>query len=180
MKPGDENGRTHEPSLRELTSDLDGLKELLISKIDSVAKDVAALDRLNATVAAGQKTAVEAALAAQEKLTAAAFAASKEAIAKSDESQRAYNNSHNDLLRKMDDQHKETLPRPEATEKFKTLDDKIDGPNGIATRLTMIEARTAGGHAVWGYVTGAVGVLVGVVLAVVALVGQHAATVVKP
>lgn len=72
----DGNGRTHEPSLREITVQLDGLDRLYEER------DRRYEDRFKA-----QELAVAAALAAQEKLTAAAFAASKEAILKAEASQ---------------------------------------------------------------------------------------------
>jgi hypothetical protein len=104
------NGRTHEPSLRELTAEIDGLRELLNER----NKWYGERDK-------DRQLAVDKALAAAEKATAAAFAASKEAIVKAEDGQKAYNVSHNDLLKRLDQQHGETLPRTEANLRFDTL-----------------------------------------------------------
>lgn len=61
-----------------------------------------------------QKEAVQAALAAQKELTNAAFASSEKAITKAEEAQKSYNQTHNDLSRKMDEQYKEMMPRSES------------------------------------------------------------------
>jgi hypothetical protein len=72
------------------------------------------------------QTAVDAAFEASKEATATALAAQEKAVAKAESSQTVYNQGHNDLLRKMDDQHRETLPRLEADQRFKTLEDKIE------------------------------------------------------
>jgi hypothetical protein len=54
--------------------------------------------------------AVAAALAAQKELTNAAFASSEKAIVKAEDSQRTYNQGHNDLSRKMEEQYKALVP----------------------------------------------------------------------
>jgi hypothetical protein len=61
-----------------------------------------------------QEKAVQAALAAQKELTNAAFASSEKAITKAEEAQKSYNQTHNDLSRKMDEQYKEMMPRAES------------------------------------------------------------------
>ena len=57
------------------------------------------------------KEAVAAAFAAAKEAIAVAFVAQKEAAHKTEEAQRSYNASHNDLLRKMDNQAKAYWPR---------------------------------------------------------------------
>lgn len=110
----DPNGRTHEPNLREVTTQIDGMERLYEER------DRRYEDRFKA-----QETAVAAALAAAEKLTAAAFAASKEAILKAENSQTSYNAGHNDLSRKMETQYKEMIPRTEFSVAVKNIEDKI-------------------------------------------------------
>jgi hypothetical protein len=124
--PENGNGRTHEPSLREVTADLDGQKVLMLALNKSLRDLMDERHNLYKERDESSKLAVKDALTAQDKLTTNAFAASKEAIAKSDNAQNSYNASHNDLLKKMDDQHKDTLPRNEANEKFKGYDEKFD------------------------------------------------------
>jgi len=124
--------RTHEPDLRELTAELDGLRQLM----DERDKWYGERDR-------DRQLAVEKALAAAEKATASAFAASKEAIVKAEEGQKAYNLSHNDLLKKLDDQHKVTMPRSEADLRFEVM--------GAAIRvLELFKSNIEGRLLVWG------------------------------
>lgn len=72
------------------------------------------------------KTAVNAALIAQKESVTSAFLASEKAIVKAEEAQKAYNVAHNDLSRKMDEQNKGTMPRPEILALFKASDDKAE------------------------------------------------------
>jgi hypothetical protein len=72
------------------------------------------------------KTAVNAALIAQKESVTSAFLASEKAIVKAEEAQKAYNVAHNDLSRKMDEQNKGTMPRPEILALFKAHDDKTE------------------------------------------------------
>lgn len=111
----DSNARTHEPGLRELVAQIDGMIRLYEER------DRRYEDRFKA-----QETAVAAALAAQEKLTAAAFAAAKEAVLKQENSQSSYNATHNDLTRKMDNQYALMLPRTEADSRARGSDEKIE------------------------------------------------------
>jgi hypothetical protein len=77
-----------------------------------------------------QDTAVAAALSAQEKLTQAAFVASKEAIGKAETAQLAYNERSNEFRQSLDDQAKRVdttmMSRNEATGKFQALDTRIE------------------------------------------------------
>lgn len=121
------NGRTHEPNLRELTAELDGLKELLLAKLDAVKELFNERDKLYKERDDSRKTAVDAALTAVKEQTKASFDGSEKAIVKAEESQRQYNQGHNDLSRKMEGQYKDMLPRPEADAKFKATEEKIEG-----------------------------------------------------
>jgi len=130
--------RTHEPSLREITAELDGFRELVLSKLD-------ASDRLYKERDDSRRTAVEAALKAAEVLTNAAFAASEKAIVKAEEAQRAYNTSHNDLAKKMEDQNKATMPRSETEARFHSLEEKV---NDLRTANAAVGGHAQGGQAV--------------------------------
>lgn len=66
------------------------------------------------------------ALEAAKELTGAAFSAAKEAVAKSEIAQSAYNQRSNEFRQSLDDQNKIQMPRVEADGKFKTLDDKVE------------------------------------------------------
>lgn len=126
VKVADVNGRTHEPSLRELTGQLDDAKELLLAKYGSLEKILDERDRLYKERDDARRTAVDAALMAVKEQTKASFDASEKAIVKAEEAQKQYNQSHNDLARKMDDQNKATMPRMETETRFRVLEEKIN------------------------------------------------------
>ncbi len=132
-KPEDCAGRTHEPALREVVSDLDGLRVLVMAKLDSIRDIIDERDRLYKERDDSRRTAVEAALAAVKSETRASFEASEKAIVKAEEAQRAYNQSHNDLSRKLDDQNKATMPRPEVETRIAAVEEKINSVRDIVT-----------------------------------------------
>ncbi len=123
--PAEENGRTHEPNLRELTAQLDDLKELMAVEIRAVREVMSERDKRYDSQFKSGETAVASALAAAEKQTTAAFLSSEKAIVKAEEAQKAYNQTHNDLNRKMDDQYKSMMPRPEAEKQFESWGNKM-------------------------------------------------------
>ena len=92
------NLRTHEPSLRELTAELDGLRSTLDAKIEGVEKVANERDRFYL-----------AGLAAQDKATV-----------KAELAQQAYNIVHNDLLKKMEG----NITRGEYAAFVKQMEDK--------------------------------------------------------
>jgi chromosome segregation ATPase len=69
--------------------------------------------------------AVSAALQSVKEQTRSSFEASEKAIVKAEEAQKSYNQTHNDLSRKLDTQNKETMPRPEIEARFASLDEKL-------------------------------------------------------
>lgn len=125
-KNNNDNGRTHEPSLRELTAELDGVEKLLTEKINNVRAVMDERDRLNDTRFKAGETAVSAALAAQEKLTGASFAASKEAVLKAEDAQKDYNQRSNEFRGQLDDQAKTLMPRNEVSQMFKAYEEKLE------------------------------------------------------
>lgn len=122
----DPSGRTHEPGLRELVAEVDGLREVMLSKIEAIGTLLNERDKLYTERDNSRRTAVEAALAAAKENTANAFNASEKAIVKAEEAQKSYNASHNDLARKMDDQSKATMPRAENESRLRSLEEKIN------------------------------------------------------
>lgn len=133
-----------------------------------------------------QEKAVSAALAAQKELTNTSFASSEKAIVKAEAAQTSYNQTHNDLSRKMDEQYKEMMPRSESLarhasneqrhqelkEDFSKL--RLEFKDDLAKMRTefMKEIATVresqsetGGQSqgkdkMWAYVVGAIGLLV--------------------
>jgi len=71
-----------------------------------------------------------------EKLTNAAFQASKEAIVKAEAAQNQYNVAHNDLTKKMDGQYKEMTPRSETLALERALNEKIQIERDQAKELS--------------------------------------------
>ena len=132
------------------------LREALEAKLDE--RDRRYEDRFKA-----QEMAVNAALQAQEKLTASAFNASEKAITKAETSQTQYNATHNDLTRKMDAQYKEMLPRIEAETRFKGIDEKIGDLRESRSSVEGVDKNKA---ATWV----AVMALIGLAIAVAALI----------
>lgn len=83
--------------------------------VDSVIAQLKGyVEGLIAQYSESQEKAVQAALAAQKELTSSTFSSSEKAITKAEEAQKSYNQTHNDLSRKMDEQYKEMMPRSES------------------------------------------------------------------
>lgn len=125
-----------------------------------------------------RRTAVEAALIAVKDQTKAAFDASEKAIVKAEEAQKAYNASHNDLARKMEQQNQATMPRTETENRFKAMEEKVALLTGSFTagtghaqgaQSTRQESRANISLvvAVIGSILGVGGVLVAVVMFIV-------------
>ena len=121
-----ENGRTHEPNLRELTSELGGMRDLTATRFTYVEKVMDERHQLYKERADSQKVAVDDALAAVKEQTSASFAASEKAIVKAEESQKTYNQGHNDLSRKMEAQYSLMVPQAEAKLKWDAIDKAIE------------------------------------------------------
>ena len=137
--------RTHEPSLRELTAQLDDIKELLQAKHDALVQMVDERGRLYDVRFRAAEAAVGAALAAQEKGTNAAFAASEKAIVKAEDAQKEYNIRSNEFRGQLDDQAKTLMPRPETMSLLKNMDDKANSiRNELNSRIDTSNKEIAG------------------------------------
>lgn len=167
---GDPNGaRTHEPSLREVVAELDGLRQLL----DERNKWYGERDK-------DRQLAVDKALAAVEKQTASAFEAAKEANAaaliaqkesalKTEEAQKQYNYGHNDLIRKMDEQNRATMPRTETESRFKNMEEKMALLTGS---FTQGSGMAQGAKAVKDEGRANVAITVSIIVAIVAIASR--------
>lgn len=100
---------------------LQDVKELMAAKWSSVKTVMDERHALYQERAQSQKVAVDDALKAQKELTTQAFSASEKAIVKAEDAQKAYNLSHNDLLKKMD----LLVPKAEAQLKWETTDKEV-------------------------------------------------------
>lgn len=83
-------------------------------------------DKLYTAKFVAAEVAVAAALASAEKAVSAAFESSEKAIIKAEEAQKAYNLSHNDLIRKTEAQNQATVPRSETMALLKALEEKLE------------------------------------------------------
>jgi vacuolar-type H+-ATPase subunit I/STV1 len=155
MAERDSNGpRTHEPSLRELTAELDGLRQLFLEMVKSQRDILDERDKLYSERDMSRSKAVEAALVSVKEQTKASFEASEKAIVKAEEAQKAYNQSHNDLARKMDEQNKATMPRNETEARFSAIEEKI---GVVRDSTSAIVNRGAGIEKAWGWIVAAAG-----------------------
>lgn len=104
----------------------------LQEQINSVEKDILALDRLtesrfvtHRTLLDSQAAQTALALSAADKLTLQAFAASEKAIEKAEIAQQAYNARSNEFRQALSDSGKENVSRVEADSKFATFEEKL-------------------------------------------------------
>jgi len=182
-----ENGRTHEPSLRELTAELDGLRELALAKLSGLREILDERDRLYKERDESRKTAVDAALQAAKEKTADAFLASEKAIVKAEDAQKEYNERSNEFRGTLEDQARTLLPRFEADSRFGAQDEKLEAlrkevqslresrSEGSSARLAVREVRTenAATSAQWVAVASAIVFGLGFVVSLVALIIYH-------
>lgn len=118
--------RTHEPSLRELTAELDGLRALLDAKLAGFQDLMEERNKWYGERDKDRQTAVEKALTAAKEQTASSFAASKEAITKADTAQHEYNLRSNEFRGQLDDQAKRLIPRIEVEGLMRSLQERQD------------------------------------------------------
>jgi hypothetical protein len=120
------NGRTHEPNLRELTAQIDGLVKLYEER-----------DRR-----------YEERFISQDEKTTLALTASKEAISKAEMATEKRFESVNEFRGAMSDQASLQLPRAEAENRFSAYDNKLDEIKKDVSALR--EWRSEGGGQVLG------------------------------
>jgi DNA repair exonuclease SbcCD ATPase subunit len=188
-------GRTlvaYDPSPRELQANIDSLRSLLAEKseafgklleINAIKEKLEAIlelakerDRWYSERDKDRQVQVDKALTAAKEQTASSFAASKEAILKAEEAQRSYNQTHNDLNRKMEEQSKMTMPRLETQQRFEGVEEKIAATNKVINDLResreKSEGRGAGVNATWAAIASVAGILIAVIAVIVAFVAH--------
>lgn len=109
------NGRTHEPSLRELTSQLDALEKLMDEKVGRIRDRIDERDRLYTDR-----------FKATDEKTTLALNASKEAITKAETATEKRFDAVNEFRGTLSDQAATLLPRAEALSKFAGYDEKFE------------------------------------------------------
>lgn len=101
MEPNTSLIRTHEPSLRELTSELEGLEAVMQAELKAVREIMDERDRRYNERAKAQDTAVSAALAASERASSKAEAASERRFEGVNEFRGTVQDIINNVLNKM-------------------------------------------------------------------------------
>lgn len=112
--------------MSETAHSVESLQQYLESRIDAIVALQVERDRHYVDKFRTLDAATEKALAAVKEQTAAAFAANKEAVLKTEEAQRAYNLSHNDLARKMETQAKQFVDRDKLDDFAKRFIELLD------------------------------------------------------
>jgi len=141
----DNNVRTHEPSFRELVAELDGLRALYDAEIRAVRESMVTR------------------FAALKELTEQSFTAAHLAVTKSEDSQRSYNSTHNDLVRKMDAQYAHMMSRSEADAKFNSLGPRFDAIELRIRELAQKSSESIGGQLLTMRLVAIGGVLVAII-----------------
>lgn len=173
MVERDKNGlRTHEPSLRELTADLDGLRELLLSKLDAQSDALAAADKRYEQRFMAQEGAVTSALNAQEKAVTSAMVSADRAVSKVETANDKRFESVNEFRAQLADQAAGFLPRNEANIRFDGFSEKLDSQRKvldgrleqirvdlqqIREAAAIIQGKSVGMNQLWGYLVAAAG-----------------------
>ena len=100
---------THEPTVRELAIELEGLRDMLATELRAVREQRKADDRLYSAREDASKAGVTAAFLAAQTQTKQAFASSEAARNKVESTQERYNTEHNAVLKVAADRARETL-----------------------------------------------------------------------
>lgn len=163
------NGRTHEPSLREVVTDLDGLRELLLTKLESLAILVNERDRLYLERDDARRRAVEVAFAAQKESINAALAAADRAVLKAELATEKRFESVNEFRATLDQQQRTLIPRTEVNVLMGGVTEKIDG---LIKQVDTLQAERLGIRGGWGYAIGVVGLIV-LIVTLIGFVMSH-------
>jgi hypothetical protein len=93
----------------------------------------------------------------------------KEAISKAELQQNTWNVSHNDLVRKMEDQYQHMMPREEAMREFNNIKDSI---GELRESRSEHYGKGAGLHAGWAYLMGGVILIATMVHLIISLITE--------
>lgn len=118
------NGRTHEPALRQLTAEVDGLRMQTHASFVALREIMDERDRLYTERDDARKLAVDAALAAAKEAVAAALLAADRAVSKVETANEKRFESVNEFRGQLADQAVTFMPRNEANIRFDGLAEK--------------------------------------------------------
>lgn len=126
MASSDENnGRTHEPNLRELTAELDGMRREFAARFDGIVKVMDERDKLYKERAEGSKTAVDAALKAADTFNSANSMASEKAVTKSELNAEKWRDNANEWRGAMIDRESKFASRVEVDNEIRNMAKEI-------------------------------------------------------
>ena len=110
-----QNGRTHEPSLRELTAELDGIRDLLLAKVES-----------SRTVMDERDVRYEQRFKAMDEKTSLAMTASEKAVSKAEAATEKRFDAVNEFRGTLSDQARLLIPREEVNARFYAYDQRVE------------------------------------------------------
>jgi len=156
-----DNGRTHEPSLRELTAELDGMRQLLLAKLSAIESVIDERDRMYKERDDARRTAVDAAFAAQKEAINTAMAAADRAVSKAELATEKRFESVNEFRATLDNQQRTLIPRAEVDVLMRGSSEKIidliKTQDELKSVISEWQAERIGVRGGWGYAVGAVG-----------------------
>jgi hypothetical protein len=120
----DKGGRTHEPSLRELTAELDGVNNVLSQQITSLREVVDERDRR-----------YEDRFTAMDEKTGLALTSSEKAVTKAEVAQEKRFDNTNEWRAAMQDRDRNQMPRVEIEQRFQALKSQQNWSIGIFVAL---------------------------------------------
>jgi len=128
----DSNNRTHEPSLRELTAEMDGMKEVLTEKIGGLEKLLTEHDRRQ-----------DQRFRSMDEKTTLALASSEKAVTKAEIAQEKRFDNTNEWRAAMQDRDKNQMPRAEIEQRFAALKTQQNWTIGIFLTLISVVCAVA-------------------------------------
>src|ERR1700721_606338 len=121
-----DNGRTHEPSLRELTAELDGVRGIFDEKVDRVREVADERDRR-----------YEERFRAMDEKTSLALNASEKAVTKAEVAQEKRFENTKEWRAAMQDRDRNQMPRIEVEQRFSALTSNMRWGAGIAVTIIV-------------------------------------------
>lgn len=123
----DRNGRTHEPSLRELTAELDGIRSVFDEKVDRVREVADERDRR-----------YEERFMAMDEKTTLALNSSDKAVNKAEIAQEKRFDNTNEWRAAMQDRDRNQMPRIEIESRFAAMKTQQNWTIGIFVSLLSL------------------------------------------
>jgi hypothetical protein len=120
------NGRTREPSLRELTADLDGARDLLLAQIGGLKTVMDERDRR-----------YEDRFRATDEKTSLALNSSEKAVTKAEVAQEKRFDNTNEWRAAMQDRDRNQMPRVEIEQRFSAMKTQQNWTVGICITLFL-------------------------------------------